>query len=227
MVEIKRFESRAELAIALADGIASAITEALGARSRASLVVPGGSSPQACFAELATRELAWAQVDVLLSDERWVDDRDEASNQKMLGESLFVGHAAAANAVLLKGDEASPEEGVAAAVARVSSLSQPFDVALLGMGTDGHTASLFPDMPNIAEGLADAAALCVPARPPSQPTARLSLSAEALGNASNLWVLITGDEKLDVLERGMVASAPPPIASVLTRHSAPVVWWAP
>ena len=226
-MEIRAFSDRESLVSALVDGVSSAIESAVAAERRASLVVPGGSTPQACFDVLSKRTLPWSQVDVTLSDERWVAATDPSSNQRMLAESLFVDQAAAATLVPLIGEESTPEAGAMRAMERLSAMTRPFDVVLLGMGTDGHTASLFPDMPNVGDALADGAPVCLPANPPSQPMPRLTLSAEVLSDTRALWVLITGQEKRDVLEAGLSASLPPPVVSVLSRHSAPVVWWAP
>lgn len=225
-MQINTFESRDALTEALEVAMAGAVESAVSDGRRASLVVPGGSSPAPVFEKLSSRSLPWQEVDVTLTDERWVSTDDAASNQRMLASTLLSGPASDARFVPLFGDESSPEEGVDAASERIATIGKPFDVVLLGMGLDGHTASLFPDMQTLDEGLADDAAACVAARPESQPMARISLSAPVLSNTRELWLLITGKDKRAVLEAGMDAALPPPIVSVLRRHQSPVIWWA-
>ncbi|MEM9601780.1 MAG: 6-phosphogluconolactonase [Pseudomonadota bacterium] len=226
-MQFTSFDTRDALYLALADAVSASIEAAVSAGRRASLVVPGGSSPAPVYRALAVRSLPWSDVDVTLTDERWVAPDDAASNQRMISETLLTEQAAAARFVPLMGEEASPEAGLMQAANRLSGLARPFDVVLLGMGLDGHTASLFPDMPTIDDGLADGAPVCLAARPESQPVARISLSAEVLGDARAVWLLVTGEDKLAVLEAGARADLPPPVVSVLSRHPEPVVWWAP
>lgn len=226
-MQIKAFESQAALVDALADATAAAIERAVDVARRASLVVSGGGTPKPLYTALSARALPWAEVDITLADERWVSPHDRDSNQNMLAQSLLQGRASAARFVPLMGAEEAPEDGLVGAVDRLSTLRRPFDVVLLGMGTDGHTASLFPDMPTIVDGLADGASACIAARPVSQVLARISLSAEVLADTAALWLMITGEDKRAVLERALSADAPAPIAAVLGRHPSPVVWWAP
>ncbi|MEO1366994.1 MAG: 6-phosphogluconolactonase [Acidobacteriota bacterium] len=221
------FDDRESLAESLASSVADSLYGTLTGRPRASLVVSGGSTPRPLFKALRGLELPWLQVDVTLADERWVDAEHDASNERFVRTELLTDLAASAHFLPLKAKTASPEDGVADIEAKLRRLL-PFDVTVLGMGGDGHTASLFPDDPQIEERLTSEA-LCVPARPPSQPLPRLSLTPKALKTSRRLVLHITGRDKLEVYRR---AIQPGPVHELpiraFLRGPAPVdVYWAP
>lgn len=174
-----------------ADMIADNLQTAVSERGQASLVVSGGSSPLPLFAALCQKELPWAQITITLVDDRLVADTDEASNVKLVREHLLVDKAAAAPFISLKemDDDAS-------------SLNRPFDVMLLGMGTDGHFASLFPDMPDPALAFAPEARpqlLRTPPRGnPLQP--RISMNLAMILQSRHIYLMISGAEKQAVYE---------------------------
>ena len=137
------FETRLEASTAAAKRMAELVAKRLDNNGDASIVVSGGTSPQQCMAALANAPLDWPRVQVLLSDERWVPADHEDSNEKLVRETLLVGPAAAAQFLPVYAAGVSPEE-------RCDELQDPlpvlpFSCALIGIGTDGHFASLFPD----------------------------------------------------------------------------------
>lgn len=220
-------DDRQSLAEALASSVADSLYATLTGRPRASLVVSGGSTPLPFFHHLRKLDLPWRQVDVTLADERWVDAENEASNERFVGRELLQELAASARFIGLKTPHASPEEGCNEVSGAVSPL-RPFDVVVLGMGGDGHTASLFPDDPLIAGHLASEE-LCVAARPPSQPLPRLSLTPTALDGCQRLILHITGEQKREVYRRAK-ASGPPeqlPIRAFLQGPADIDVYWSP
>jgi len=223
------FDDPDTLARTLAAEIAAALAAAVDARGAASLVVSGGSTPRPLFAVLSGLALPWERVTVTLADERWVPADDDASNEALVRRRLLTGAAAGARFVGLRNAAATPEAGRDACEAALAAVPRPFDVVVLGMGGDGHTASLFPDAPELAEGLGTRR-LCVPVRPPAAPHARMSLSLHALLDSRRLVVHVTGDDKWRVyraaLEDGPVDRLP--IRAVLSSgHPDLSVFWAP
>ena len=140
--------------IDLADTLASELNMALMTHERASLAVPGGTSPGPIFDVLSAVHLDWDRVDVVLTDERWVPGDHARSNTKMLYERLLTDNAARANYISLYTGDATPEAGAEAIRDQVHALL-PISVLLMGMGADMHCASLFPGSDHLAAALAD------------------------------------------------------------------------
>ncbi|MEL7311109.1 MAG: 6-phosphogluconolactonase [Pseudomonadota bacterium] len=217
------FDDRARASEKLADDIARELVRGLSDRGSATLVVSGGSSPLDTFRQLRDKDLDWSKVTVVPSDERWIDVNEPASNAGMLHRELLVGKAAAARFVSLYDGAVELADAAHAMSARVDKLKRPFDYVLLGMGSDGHTASLFPDDPEISHALSSSNA-CVVANPPSQPLHRVSLTPQVLLDSRAIGLLFFGQEKADVFSK---ASLPGdlsefPVRSVLRQELVPV-----
>ncbi len=229
--QMKIFENGAALAAGLADTVASALSAAIAERGEATLAVSGGSTPKAFFEALSTRILDWTKVKVTLVDERFVPEDNPRSNHLLVKTHLLKNEAVAAEFVPLYRPEATIEDAAKTASGIVPGMSQPFDVAILGMGTDGHTASFFPG----GDHLAAALDLSLPRRvmtmeAPGAGEARLTLSFSALHDAGLLVVHIEGAEKKAVLEKALAGTdeADMPIRAVLERaHTATDIYWAP
>lgn len=217
---------RERLAQQLAEAAAEALRADLATRQRALLVVSGGSTPVPFFHALAAAELPWERVDVTLADERWVSEEDGASNARLVREHLLVGAAAAATFVPLTTDDPAPEQGVAEVARRIEALDWPASLVVLGMGGDGHTASLFPDSRELELALATADPV-VAMRTPSQPQPRITLSADRLHQAHRHVLHITGDDKRSVLARALAGDdiRELPIRAFLSCPLA--IYWAP
>jgi 6-phosphogluconolactonase len=196
------FDSDDALLAALYALVTGTLRDAIATRGRATLAVSGGNTPRPLFARLAQTELAWNKVDITLVDERWVDISDDASNEKMLRSTLLAGPAGLAHFVPLKNSAASAAAGVPAAAAALAQLVRPFDLVMLGMGDDGHTASLFPGAPQLAEGLATKAS-CLAVTPPAAPHERITLSAHQLLDTRRLVLHISGAQKLRALHEAL------------------------
>jgi len=231
LADVKRYPDAAALAETLADNIAASLSQAIAQRGLASLVVSGGNSPKQLFQVLGTRPLDWSRVCVALADERWVEPTDPGSNEKLVRDNLLREGAAAARFTGLKNSAASPTLGAASAWETFARVPRPFDVAVLGMGDDGHTASLFPRSPNLHAALdPSAAAGCVGMRAPTEPHARLSLNLSALLHSRLVYILIIGEAKLKTFSAasGSGSIEDMPVRAVLRQDGTPVeVVWAP
>ncbi|WP_163558675.1 6-phosphogluconolactonase [Halomonas sp. NO4] len=217
---------RDKLASQLAEAAAEALRTDLANGERALLVVSGGSTPVPFFQALSGAKLPWERVEVTLADERWVAEDDAQSNARLVREHLLQGPAAAATFVPLTTADDTPEQGVAEVTERLERLAWPASLVVLGMGGDGHTASLFPDSQELALALATAEA-AVAVRTPSQPQPRLTLSADRLHQARRHVLHITGDDKRAVLAQALAGddSRELPIRAFLSCPLA--VYWAP
>jgi 6-phosphogluconolactonase len=227
----RRFADLDELAGTYAAQIAQSLEEALGARGTASLVVSGGRTPVKLFEALRVKRLDWERVCVALADERWVEPTDPASNEKLVRDTLLKERAATARFLGLKNAAPSPDLGAVAAWETFARVPRPFDVMLLGMGDDGHTASLFPGSPNLLRALNPAAAAgCVGMWAPTPPQPRMSLNLTALLDSRRIGLFIAGEDKLRTLERALGAGAieEMPVRAVLRQTRTPLeVLWAP
>lgn len=222
LAALRRFASADTAARALADDTATRLAHALGERGHASLVVSGGRSPVAFFNALSDAALDWDCITITLADERWVEPDDEASNELLLRQHLLRGRAAAAHFIPLKSHGATPEQALADRGAALTAVLPAADVLVLGMGDDGHTASLFPDAAGIAAALdPNATPALVAMRPTLAPHARISLNLAALVAARHAVLLLAGAGKREVLARacpagllGALPAEPLPIAAL-------------
>lgn len=199
---IEVHETAEEAALAAAEAIADWLAAGLAENERAVFVGTGGSTPGPVYDLLSTLPIPWEQVSVTLSDERWVPPTSPESNERQLRERLMVGEAAAARFVPLWSDAPTAEDAAEAAELAVEDLF-PADVVLLGMGEDGHIASLFPGSPVLEEGLdplGGSLVIAVPVGAPAPTIERLSLTLYALRQAFLILVLIRGEAKRRIIE---------------------------
>ncbi|MGC1388047.1 MAG: 6-phosphogluconolactonase [Steroidobacteraceae bacterium] len=228
---VKRYPDIDELARQAAADIAACLTHAIAIRGLASLVVSGGRSPVKLFEQLRVQPLDWSRVCVALADERWVPPTDAGSNERLVREVLLQGQAAAARFLGLKNAAPSPDLGAVSAWETFARIPRPFDLTMLGMGDDGHTASLFPGSPNLRSALDPAAAAgCVGMWAPIAPQPRLSLNLSALLDSRRIVILIAGEAKWRTYMAACAAGAieDMPVRAVLRQQRTPVeVIWAP
>jgi 6-phosphogluconolactonase len=234
------FDQPGRLASALAESVAEDLTRAVADRGRASLVVSGGSTPLPFFSALSKHALPWDQVWVTLADERWVDPQDDASNEKLVRTRLLQDQASAAHFVALKNAAPSPEDGEAECELALSGVPRPFDVVVLGMGEDGHTASLFPGAERLNEALdPSSTCTCLAMRPPGaagtagtagSTVPRMTLTLAALLDSRRTIIHITGDAKWQVYRHALAPgpAADLPVRAILNRGPEPIdVYWSP
>ncbi len=226
------FDDLASLNAALALEISTRLADAAGARPRASLVATGGTTPGPLYDALSSMPAPWERVEVTLTDERWVEPENPASNEHLVRTRLLVDRAAAAEFVPLKSSDATPRDAEIAVDAALQTMPRPFDILILGMGDDGHICSLFPHAPELKVATdPDALLVCAVNRPEAAGAAeRLSMTVPAVLGSRWIVLLIEGKAKLDLVAR---ARQPGPIAeypvrAVLGQTDTPVqVWWAP
>ena len=225
---LTEFETRQAASAAAAETIVAALERRLASQRRAAIVVSGGSTPEQTFAALSVTETEWDRADIVLSDERWVPPSDEDSNEKLVRDQLLTGNAAGARLLPIYDPEASIDERVTVLNGE-GVLLLPFACTLLGMGADGHFASLFPDADNLDTGLnVDSRTFCVPVATAASPHPRVSLTLAALSRSDEIVLLIFGDKKLEVLESAKQPDSTLPVARPLMQKRAPVnVYWAP
>ena len=198
-VSANAFKSAVLLAEGLALNVAKQLSDAIEAQGSATLVVSGGRSPVAFFQHLAKQKLDWSNVVISLADERWVPVEHADSNAGLIKRYLLQGPAAKAQFLSLYSASANLEQAAEQADRLLSELPV-IDVLVLGMGDDGHTASLFPNSPNLAEALqADGIRRCWPMLAPTVPHQRLTMSRAPMASAKHEILSISGQSKLTTL----------------------------
>jgi 6-phosphogluconolactonase len=230
---LRRFGDAQSMIARLADEIVRRLDAGVRDRGHASLVVSGGTTPGALFDTLCQRDAPWDKVWVTLSDERWIPPGEDGSNEKLVRTRLLRGKAASARFVAMKTQDAKPEDAEAAVDAAISAMPKPFDVTLLGMGDDGHTASLYQHAPELKAALdvaSPAVVHAVHARNAAATGDRMTLTLRTILESRWIVLLIKGEEKMKTYqdaERG-TDMLEMPVRNVLAQSRVPVeVFWAP
>lgn len=222
-MKLETYPDREMLMLGLANILAGQLADFLRRDGKATLSVPGGTTPGPIFDTLSGVDLDWANVAVVLNDERWVPESSERSNTRLLRDRLIRGRAAQARLVPLYAPAEDPEEALAALEDGLRPYL-PISVLLLGMGADMHTASLFPGADRLEEALSSSAPILLPMRAEAAGEARITLTAPTLREAFNIHLLITGTEKREALDRAMTLTPmEAPVRAVLDNAT---VHWA-
>jgi 6-phosphogluconolactonase len=228
---LKSFPDGNALAEELASTIATRLAAAVEARGKAVLAVSGGTTPARLFKVLSLKNLPWNKIAITLVDERFVPPTSDRSNQKLVSDMLL--HNGAAKAHFIGLYNAAPDAGEAAKTAAkaIHELGQPFDVVILGMGGDGHTASFFPGGNRLGDAISpDQKALVLPMDADGAGEPRLTLTLPVIVGARFVALHIEGAGKMTTLEAALGAGKTEemPIRAVL-RHK-PIeleIFWAP
>lgn len=199
-MQIHQFFDSAALNHQFALEISQKLQQGIAERGQAVLVVSGGKTPLPLFHTLAQTELDWSKVTITLADDRFLPDDAPDSNERLVKSALLQHKAAAARFISLYSHADSAEAAVPALLERVAGLAT-FDVLILGMGEDGHTASLFPCSQELAAGLADDAADLLAVNPATAPYQRISFSRRRLMQARSIYLHLVGPKKLQVLQQ--------------------------
>lgn len=202
-----------------ADKIAELLDGSIASRGVASMLVAGGTTPQPIFKRLSQLHLDWPKVHVGLTDERWVRPNHPESNEHLVRSALLRNHAKSARFHPLYRDTPRPSAAIADAERSISAIPSPYDAVLLGMGTDGHFASLFPGLPETKAGLdLHNPALCVAVDKQQNGYARLSLTISALLHARLILIAISGRPKRTVALQALAGANNTPIATLLSHR---------
>ena len=200
MYQLNEFDSREILDTQLADNIAEILSKAIKAKGKASIAVSGGSTPKGFFKELSNKDIDWKKVTVTLADERWVDINSDASNTRLVHENLLQNKASVANFFYLKQGELLSDEILTDLNVAANKTLLPLDVLILGMGEDGHTASLFPCSKQIKQALdCNNQYSLMKVEPTTAPHQRITFSFAALSQSKNTFLHLCGENKKQVL----------------------------
>src|SRR3954451_4216384 len=225
------YDSPDELADAVAGDVGFIIDSAVDARGSSLIAVPGGSTGPAVFAKLAAQKLPWKNVTIIPTDDRLVPMDDERSNVRAIAKAcLPVG----ARVIPIAAEIADYRLAGNSADARLQDLSWPPDLVWLGMGADGHTASIFagPDLQAALDAPKARRAIGVmpDPLPKEAPVGRVTLTRSAILAARTILITITGQQKREVLEQAIAdgQSSKAPIARVLAEVKQPIdIHWCP
>lgn len=207
-VDFQSFPDRDILSSDLADTIASLLRNGISQNGRASLAVSGGSTPVQLFKKLSVIDIPWQKIDICLVDERWVAPTEDDSNENLVRTHLLQNRAAAAHFRGMKNAAATASAGEAECAEQLQKLHRPFDVLILGMGGDGHTASLFPGAVKLPLATdMHSGKICLGISPVTAPHERMTLTLPEILGSKQIFLHITGQEKKNVLEQALGAGA--------------------
>jgi len=198
--ELTKYKSSEELIEELSSEIIKDLEESIEEKNKATLLVSGGNTPKPLFEKLSNIDFSWDKVTIALVDERWIENTNCQSNENLVREYLLKNFAAKAKFI---GMYISNKEAVDCEVDCSNRYKEffPFDVVVLGMGTDGHTASLFPENPKLKEAFdLNKETLCISIEPQTAPYTRMSLTLRAILSAKKLYLHMEGNEKLKVFQ---------------------------
>lgn len=224
------YQDRKRLFAGVCHDFQERLTEIIRKRRKASLALAGGTTPGPLYEALSNAPLNWEKVSVTLTDERWITPEDPASNEYLVRDLLLRRRAASATFIPLKTNHAKASGGAATAEKRITPI-MPFDICLLGMGPDGHIASLIPD----AEGYAAAAdpngtrkLAGIHAPGAAGAPERMTLTIPGILSSRRVVILFMGQDKLNVYEEAKAGGGSSPIKELLAQKKVPVhAVWAP
>lgn len=229
--ELIAFYSRAAMAARIADLVEVQLSRGIASDGAGEIAVSGGSTPNALYENLASRELPWDNVRLTLVDERWVPTDHPRSNEGFV-RGAFAQAKGVSVTGLYNGAETA-EDGVADFAARLANNGKPFDAVILGMGDDGHTASWFPHAQGLEAALDSDARVCAVTAQQSEITGdeveRMTLTLAAIKDARVIVLLLAGESKRATLEEALQVGPVEdmPVRAILRARRDMWVCWAP
>lgn len=236
MITFNSFDSREELDLRLSNRLETDLNKAISINNSASCLVSGGVTPKSLYKTLAARNmLDWQNLTLGLVDERWVEADDLASNEGLIRKTLLSDCNDSVPFIGMKTEHDMPIEAEYLVAERYRELVPDPDLILLGMGTDGHTASWFsgsPQLPRVLSPENDkfCCAVYVPKKVSRDYPYRMTVTLSLILRAQQIILLITGENKRAVYENVKLAADYKhfPVAAVLNQRSVSVdVYWSP
>lgn len=198
------FSEQEALIEALSQSILANLQKAIDEKGKASLIVSGGSTPKPLFEKLRKAALDWDKVWIGLCDERWIDVSKEESNEHFVKKYLLQEEAAKAHFIGMYCEERDIYTAQKECSRKMKEFLYPFDVLILGMGTDAHTASLFPENIKLEEAFdLKNPDFCISIEPKTAPYTRMSLTLHAILSAKHIYIHFEGKEKIAVYEEAI------------------------
>ena len=234
-IQINKYGTRDKLFSAVADRCQAQLQLVLEQNGEASFIIPGGTTPGPIFAQLAISSLDWKSITIAQSDERWLSAEHAQSNQGLTTRTLLIENAKNARYIGMKNPHTSALEGEADCNKVYQKLVSPYSLTMLGMGLDGHIASLFPNSKTINQALdLNNSNQCIAIDATGSEVAgdypeRMSLTLAAILNSELIILLITGEEKLNVIELAMQQHDPKrlPVSALLNQSNTPIaIYWS-
>ncbi|AGF76897.1 6-phosphogluconolactonase [Desulfocapsa sulfexigens DSM 10523] len=231
-INLHSFSDKDSLITDLTLKIAALLNAGIKKNGRAGLAVSGGSTPVQLFKSLSNSDIPWHTVDITLVDERWVPPDNQDSNEHLVRSHLLQNRAATASFTGMWNTAATAQDGEALCAERLQNTHHPIDVLILGLGNDGHTASLFPGAARLPQATdMNSGKICMAITPVTAPHERMTLTLPAILNAKQIFLHITGQNKKDVLEQalGDGPSEEMPIRFILQQQTQKTnfnVYWA-
>lgn len=225
-VEMLRFDNRDLLMTALTEQISQQLRSGIAESQTASIALSGGRSPIPLFGQLSQQNLDWDKVTATLVDDRWLPETEDDSNGRLVRQHLLQNQAAAANFIGLYQDGVDAYDGQETCNQRLSTLPDQLDCIVLGMGNDGHTASLFPCSDDLATALSSTQN-CAAVTPTTAPHARMTLTPHRLLQSKLRILLMTGEDKLATLEQALADTTIETMPIRLFLQQPLTIYWAP
>ena len=224
-----KFVSKEKLCEQLCCETIKSISVGLAERGKASMLLAGGSSPRPLYEAMSNQELNWKNVYFAPTDERWVEPTSPESNERLIRETLMQNKAARTNYISLKSASDDPKAGQFEVGERLDQLPFPTDLVLLGMGEDGHIASLFPNLSDTMEAIdLNNENLCQAIHREENEVPRMTMTLNTLLNTKRIFLLFYGKKKLDVFNEAKERQTNQlPVSYLLHQNKVPIrLYWA-
>ncbi len=229
MASLFEFNNATDCDDELAKELSKEINVVLKNQPKINLAIAGGNTPKALYQKLSHSRLPWERVQITLTDERWLDTDHLDSNEKMARKELLKNQAVVAPFIALKSNIVNAQDAVILCDRNLKSHMEKLDLVILGMGEDGHFASIFPDSDNLNSLLDLKQTLYCQAVFPKDKPARMSLTMAYLLTARKIYLRISGDIKRDIV-LGVLNNnldKPYPIAELIRQSCSPIdIYWS-